>query len=84
MLRVLHGLEAGHITWGLILLIFLVFVASPLLKHAMFKRSKGGSAYTPHSNDQWTPGQMREARQLLKQNERKKAETERAQEASKE
>jgi hypothetical protein len=74
MLRVLHGLEAGHITLGLIFLILLVFVATPLLKHAMFKRSKGGSAFNPHRNDQWTPAQMREARQLLKQNERKKAE----------
>lgn len=78
MLRVLHGLEAGHITLGLIFLVFLVFVATPLLKHAMFKRSKGGSIYNPHRTDQWTPAQMREARQLLKQNEHKKDEAKRA------
>lgn len=67
MLQVLHGLEAGHITLGLIFLIFLVFVATPLLKHAMFKRSKGGSAYNPHAQVPRTPAEIREAKRMLKE-----------------
>ena len=75
MLRVLHGLEAGHITIGLIFLVFLVFIASPLLKHMAFRRMKGGYSQPdsihhehPDPERKWTPGQVRQARRLLQQN----------------
>jgi multisubunit Na+/H+ antiporter MnhG subunit len=69
MLKVLHGIEGGHITLGLIFLVFLVFVATPFLKHKLFGRARRGSAYLPH--ERVTPEQMREARQLLQQNKRR-------------
>lgn len=71
MLRILHGLEGGHWTFGLIFLIFLVLVATPILKHMLFRRARGGSVYLPHAKAGFTPAQMREARQLLQENKRK-------------
>ena len=78
MLKVLHGIEAGHITFGLILLVFLVFIATPFLKHKLFNRSRGGSTYLPHAKQEWTPGQIGQARAFLKEKARKDAEAARA------
>lgn len=73
MLKVLNGIESGHITLGLIFLAFLVFVATPILKHLLFKRSRGGSVYLPHAKPEWTEGQMREARAFLLEKRRREA-----------
>lgn len=73
MRQVLEGLASGQFSWHLILLILLVFVATPILKHMMFKRGRrGGSVYQPPRNTQFTPAQVREARRLLQEQRRKK------------
>lgn len=77
MLKVLHGLESGHITLGLIFLIFLVFIATPFLKHKLFNRARGGSVYLPHPKE-LTPSQAGQARRFLREKERRDAEAARA------
>lgn len=74
MLHVLREIEARHFTWGLLLLIVLVFVATPLLKHALFKRGRQGSVYQPPRQQEWTPGQVNQARRFLAEQRRKQAE----------
>lgn len=74
MLHVLHEIEARHFTWHLLLLVVVVFVATPLLKHALFKRGRGGSVYLPPRQPEWTEGQVNQARRFLAEQRRKKAE----------
>jgi hypothetical protein len=72
--QVLEGLASGQFSWHLILLIVLVFFATPILKHMLFKRGRrGGSVYQPPRKPEWTPGQARQARRLLAERRRKKA-----------
>ena len=74
IIAVLAGLESGHITFHLILLIFLVFIATPILKHTLFSRGRrGGSVYQPPRKPEWTDEQLREARLLLEEQRQKKA-----------
>jgi hypothetical protein len=44
----------------------------------LFKRSRGGSVYLPHAKPDRTAGEMREARQFLRDKQRRDAETRRA------
>jgi hypothetical protein len=74
MRQVLEALASGHFSWHLVLLIFLVFIATPLLKHAMFKRGRrNGSVYQPPRKFESSEEQEREARLLLRDQKRKKA-----------
>lgn len=74
MLHILHEIEARHFTWHLLLLVVLVFIATPILKHLLFKRARGGSVYQPPRQPEWTPGQVRQAKRYLAEQRRKKAE----------
>lgn len=74
MHRVLHGFQSGHITWGLVLLVLMVFVATPFLKHALYRRSRrGGSIYLPpppkhpQGKQAWTESQQRQAQRFLQE-----------------
>lgn len=78
MLRVLEQINSGHLGMAFLFLVFLVFVATPILKHLLFKRARGGSVYLPHAKPERTAGQMREARQFLRDKERREAEERRA------
>lgn len=72
MLHVLREIEARHFTWGLLLLVVLVFVATPLLKHALFKRGRQGGVYQP-PRQEVTTAQVNQARLFLAEQRRKKA-----------
>jgi hypothetical protein len=78
MLKVLEQIRSGHIGLAFVFLVFLVFIATPILKHLLFKRSRGGSVYLPHAKPEWTAGQMREAREFLHDKKRREAEAKRA------
>jgi hypothetical protein len=73
MLHVLREIEARHFTWHLLLLVVLVFVATPLLKHTLFKRGREGSIYQPPRQQEWTQSQKQQARRYLAEQRRKQA-----------
>ena len=72
MFGLLHQLRSGHATWHVMVIVLLVFVATPLLRHALYKRGRGGSIYQPPRKPEWTAGQVGQARRLLKEKERER------------
>jgi hypothetical protein len=78
MFGVLRTMQhSSHMTIGIIALVLLVFIAMPFLRRSMYRRVRHGSAFLPPAKTGWTPGQMREAHQLLQETQRRKAEAER-------
>jgi hypothetical protein len=72
MLHVLHEIEARHFGFGLLLLIFLVFIATPILKHLLFRRARGGSVWLPPRRPP-SAQEVRQARRYLAERRRNKA-----------